>query len=77
MVTLDKHLPKEVRALFEMFTANDIVEMFEELDMLIHTEELKEVMGLESSDRYFFASLLLRKAIRALEPPTFPVPGSN
>ena len=60
-----------------MFTADDIVEMFEELDVLIHVEGLREVMGQEAGDRYFFASNMLRKVVRALEPPKFPVPGNN
>lgn len=73
----NKHLPKAVYDLFEHYTANEIIELLELLDLYLVNESSKQCFSSEFNDRYQFTIFLLKQAIRALEPPKIPRQSDN
>ena len=64
-----KALPNDVNEMFEHFSATEIVEFFEMLDLMLVNEGVKRSMSQDFNFRYEFTIYLLKRAIRALEPP--------
>lgn len=64
-----KNLPHDVQELFDNYTAKEIIEMFECLDLFLVNQGMKESITAQFGVRYDFTFFLLKRAIRALEPP--------
>lgn len=77
MLRLDGHLPQDVRELFVNYSAREIVEVFERMDMLLTTEGIKDELTDEYVMRMDFTLYLLKRAVRALEPPKVPYQSMN
>lgn len=61
-----------VEELFQQYSATEIVEMFETLDLFLFSEGLKEGLSEDFEARYEFVIYLLKRVVRALEPAKAP-----
>lgn len=60
-----------VEEMFQQYSATEIVEMFETLDLFLFSEGLKQGLN-EFEVRYEFVIYLLKRVVRALEPIKIP-----
>ena len=63
-----KKLHPDVQELFNNFTANQIIELFEMLDLFIVNEGMKTQLINQFGVRYDYTFYLLKRLIRAIEP---------
>ena len=77
MLVFDKHLPQDVKELFAAYSAAEIVEFLEELDLFLEGIEAKQEMGKQMNNQYALTFHLLKRAVRALEPVKLPLPNNN
>ena len=77
MLSFDKHLPQDVKELFEAFTAAEIVEFFEEFDLFLEGMGAKEEMDRQMGNQYALTVHLLKRSVRALEPVKISMPNDN
>lgn len=77
MLVFNRHLPCEVRELFDAYTADEIVEFFESFDLFLEGLDAKEEMGREMRNQYALTIYLLKNAVRAIEPPKIPSQSLN
>lgn len=72
-----KHTPKAVQELFEQYSANEIIEFLEQLDLYLVSEGVRQGFSEAFEIRYEFTIYLLKRAVRALEPPKIPKQSDN
>lgn len=72
-----KHTPKAVHEMFEQYSANEIIELLEQLDLYLVSEGIRQGFSEEFEVRYEFTIYLLKRAVRALEPPKIPRQSDN
>lgn len=63
--------------MFEQYSANEIIELLEQVDLYLVSEGIKQGFSEEFEVRYVFTFHLLKQAIRALEPPKLPKQSDN
>lgn len=77
MLVFNRHLPFEVRELFDAYTAAEIVEFLDSFDLFLEGLDAKEEMGREMRNQYALTIYLLKNAVRAIEPPKIPSQSLN
>jgi hypothetical protein len=61
-------LPQDAKKLFEEFTATEVIETFEMLDLMMVSQGVKREFSPEFEQRYEHTFFLLKRLIRALDP---------
>lgn len=75
--SIPPHLPKELRDLYTAYTATEVIEMFEFLELFMANEGVRGKLTDQFGARYDFTVFLLKRVIRALEPPITPPVNDN
>lgn len=61
-------LPEDAQKLFESFTATEVIETFEMLDLMMVSQGVKREFSPEFEQRYEHTFYLLKRFVRALDP---------